>query len=230
MHTNIKKDENKIDEKIFYHSLVFPVLFLVAIWLVKITETVLEVRFSEWGVFPRKLIGLRGIIFSPFLHGDWNHLLANSPTFLVLSFFIFYFYRKLAYKVMLWMFFLSGFWLWLGGREAYHIGASGLIYGMAAFLFLSGVLRKYTRLMAISLIVVFLYGGMIWGVFPIWTELSWEGHLFGAISGFLLAMVFRKQGPQRPLYSWEIDDETDDTDHESNYTTNTTIQSRSPFQ
>ncbi|GAB5538672.1 MAG: hypothetical protein Salg2KO_07750 [Salibacteraceae bacterium] len=102
---------------------------------------------------------------------------------------------------------MSGLWIWIAAREGNHIGFSGVIYALATFIFFAGLLRKYFRLMALSGVVVFLYGSMIWGVFPIDPQISWEGHLFGAVAGLILAFYFKEQGPQRPKYSWEIEEE-----------------------
>jgi membrane associated rhomboid family serine protease len=123
---------------------------------------------------------------------------------------LFYFYRPIAPKVFILIYLVSGFWLWFGGRPGYHIGASGIIYGLAAFLFLSGVLRKYTRLMALSLLVVFLYGSLIWGIFPLDMRTSWEGHLYGAIAGLIIAVYYKNRGPQRKKYEWEIEEELEE--------------------
>lgn len=127
---------------------------------------------------------------------------------------LFYFYKKIAKASFMWIWFISGLWLWIGGRNNalypnYHIGASSLIYGLATFLFFSGLFRRHLRLMVVSTMVVFLYGSIMWGIFPLKTEISWEGHLFGAIAGVLVAFNYRKEGPQRRVYQWEeeIEDE-----------------------
>ncbi len=109
--------------------------------------------------------------------------------------------------------FLTGILVWLAGRSAWHIGASGLIYGLASFLFFSGIIRKYFRLVALSLLIVFLYGSMVWGIFPnVYKEVSWESHMLGFISGIILAVVYRNEGPQKPVYEWP--DEEDKTDND----------------
>lgn len=100
---------------------------------------------------------------------------------------------------------MSGFWLWVAARPSYHLGASGLIYGLGSFVFFSGIIRKHTRLITLSMLVVFLYGGMVWGIFPIKEGISWEGHLYGAIAGIILAYFFKDKGLQRKVYSWEIE-------------------------
>ncbi len=192
------------------NSLFFPIVFLVLIWVVKIFEISMELDFIDGGVMPRKLSGLKGILFSPLIHADWKHLFDNSIPVFLLSFALFYFYRPISFTIFVFIYFISGMILWIIGRDAYHIGASGLVYGLAAFLFLSGVIRRVTNLMAISLLVVFLYGSLIWGLLPFDYEVSWEGHLSGALVGIGLAILYRDQGPTPPKPSWELEEEEDE--------------------
>ena len=204
----VTPEEEQLEKKIFKLSLIIPFLFLIIIWLVKISETVSGLSFAEFGMVPRTIKGIRGILLSPLIHSDFKHLVANSTSFFVLAAALFFFYRKVALKVFIINYFMAGLLLWLGGREAIHIGASGIIYGMAAFLFLSGVLMKDLRLLTISLIVVFMYGSMIWGLFPFDPHVSWDGHVMGAVSGTVLSLLYYKQGP--PVKTFEEDDEEDD--------------------
>ena len=200
------------EKKRFIYSLVFPAFFLFIIWAVKIFEITMELSLVEGGVFPRRISGLKGILFSPTIHGDWKHLLDNSLPALFLSLALFYFYRDIAYRIWLLIYFIGGILLWAVGREAYHIGASGLIYGLATFLFLSGVIRKVRSLMAISLLVVFWYGGMVWGLLPFDYEVSFEAHITGAVSGIILAILYRDQGPvpeRSPLLDEEEEEENE---------------------
>ncbi|MFH0756525.1 MAG: rhomboid family intramembrane serine protease [Bacteroidota bacterium] len=183
------------ENKRFWYSLVFPAFFIFLMWAVKLFEISMELSFVDAGVYPRKLSGLKGILFSPVIHSDWKHLVDNSMPVFFLSLALFYFYRDIAYKIWLLIYFIMGILLWGVGRPAYHIGASGLIYGLAAFLFLSGVIRRVRSLMAISLLVVFWYGGMVWGLLPFDFEVSFEGHITGAVAGILLAILYRDQGP-----------------------------------
>lgn len=189
------------------NSLFFPLVFLLLIWLVKFFEVSMELSFIDAGVLPRKLSGLKGIIFSPLIHSDWKHLFDNSIPLFLLSFALFYFYRGISFAIFFYIYIIGGMLLWIIGRDSYHIGASGVIYGLATFLFLSGVIRKVTNLMAISLLVVFLYGSLIWGLLPFDYEVSWEGHLSGAVVGIALAILYRDQGPEPPKPSWELEDE-----------------------
>jgi membrane associated rhomboid family serine protease len=164
------------DRKRFLHSLVFPAFFLFLLWVVKFFEFSMELSFVGGGVYPRHLSGLKGILFSPLIHSDWKHLVDNSMPVFFLSLALFYFYRDIAYKIWILIYFMGGILLWGVGRQAYHIGASGLIYGLAAFLFLSGLIRRVRSLTAISLLVVFWYGSMVWGLLPFDFEVSFEAH------------------------------------------------------
>jgi len=189
------------------NSLFFPAVFLVLIWFIKFVEIYLGTDFIDAGVMPRTARGLQGILFSPLIHGDWKHLFDNSIPVFLLSFALFYFYRGIAFTIYVFIYFIGGAILWIIGRDAYHIGASGIIYGLAAFLFLSGVIRKVRHLMAMSLLVVFLYGSLIWGLLPFDYEVSWEGHLSGAVVGIALALLYRDQGPEPEKPSWELEEE-----------------------
>jgi len=216
------------DKKIFYHSLVFPTFFLFLIWFIRFTEVALDVSFVRFGVFPQKLDGLPGILTSPLIHADIKHLADNSVPVFLLSLAIFYFYREISYKIFFMIYLLTGSLVWLGGREAYHIGASGLVYGFAAFLFLSGVLRKNRSLMAISLLVIFMYGGLVWGLLPYDYAVSWESHLMGALTGFLLAVYYRHTGPEKDHYSWEDEPDEESSDPAENFSSEDSDGSRNP--
>jgi len=196
--------------KKFFLSLIIPVTFVFLMWIMKIIEMLFEFDLSSLGIYPLSLQGLPGIIFSPFIHDDFTHLLNNSLPLLLLAVALFYFYSEVALKVFSWTWILTGILVWFGGREAWHIGASGMVYGLASFLFFSGIIRKYFRLIALSLLVVFLYGEMVWGLFPgIYKNISWESHMLGFFSGIALAVWYRKEGPQRPVYEWMNEEEID---------------------
>ena len=158
-------------------------------------------------MFPRSIEGFLGILTSPFIHGDWKHVFNNSVPLLVLGTSLRYFYKGISKEVFLWSWLMSGLWLWAIGRPSFHIGASGIGYALASFLFFSGLIRKHTRLIAVSFVVVFLYGSMVWGVFPIKEHISWEGHLSGGLAGIILAWWFRSEGPPKQKYQYEIDEE-----------------------
>ena len=198
-------------------SLKFSAIVLIIIWSVKIFEIVFDYDFTEYGVLPRKFNGLTGILFSPLIHSDVNHLLSNSLPVIILCLLIFNFYSQIAKKIFIYLYFISGLWLWCIGRESFHIGASGLIYAMASFLFFSGILRKNSQLSAVALLVIFIYGGLFWGLFPIHKNVSWEGHLTGFIAGILVSFIFRKDGPKRKKYNWEIEEDLEVNDNEPNH-------------
>ena len=194
------------EKKKFINSIFLPLLFVVIIWFIKISEYLTDNSFAFLGVKPRNAWGLLGIIFSPFIHGDFEHLWANTVPFLILSVGIFYFYKKIALNVIGLIWLLSGMGVWIMARNSYHIGASGLIYAFTTFLFFSGILRKYLPLIAISLLVAFLYGSLVWGILPQARNISWEGHLMGFIAGIVVAIYYQKQGPQRKKHEWELED------------------------
>ena len=203
-------EDQDTEKKIFKYSLLFPVVILGLIWAVRVVEEVLKLDFAEYGILPLHIEGLKGIFLSPFIHGSFDHLLSNSVPFLILSFALFYFYRNLAYRILFLVYILSGLCVWFGGRESYHIGASGIVYGLASFLFFSGAFRKDVNLLTIGIIVIFLYGSMFWGMFPFKPGISWESHLWGALSGLMLSWYYRRQGPVRHKASWEEEPEEED--------------------
>lgn len=198
-----KEDERKH----LYLSIFMPLVFVLIMWIVKICEVVFEQSLSKHGILPRTLSGLQGVLFSPFLHGDWNHLISNSIPFMILGFLMIYTYRKVAAKSFLFIWIASGFMVWLTGRESYHIGASNLVYGFASFIFFSGVFRRDIQSIVLSLFVVFVYGSIVWGIFPIKPDISWEGHLMGAVSGAFIAFFYRKVDLPEPI---KLDDEEDE--------------------
>nr|WP_319265568.1 rhomboid family intramembrane serine protease [uncultured Draconibacterium sp.] len=216
--SNPKNLDPEMEKKIFFHSLLFPAIFVMLLWMVKIIELTSGLSFVEFGIFPRHINGLQGILFSPFIHSDFSHLISNSLPFFILGFMLIYFYRRISYRIFFLLYILSGISTWIMGREAWHIGASGVVYALAAFHFVSGIIRSDVRLLTLSAIVVFLYGGLVWGLLPIRPEISWEGHLSGAIFGVLLAFYYRKYIVRREKFDWE--DEPDD-DEEEDFTDDT---------
>ena len=214
--SNPKKLDLKLEKKIFIHSLIFPAAFLLVFWIVEIIEQTTTLNFVKFGVYPLHLKGLPGIIFSPFIHSDFDHLISNSIPFFILLFTLIYFYRRISYRIFFQMYILAGLCVWLSGREAWHIGASGVVYALAAFHFVSGIIRNDVRLLTISVVVVFLYGGLVWGMFPINPDISWEGHLWGAVSGIVLAFYYRRYLIRRDKFDWEEEEDDEDNDKNSN--------------
>jgi membrane associated rhomboid family serine protease len=189
--------------------------FVLLLWLVKLAEYFGGLDFTRFGIYPRRTGGLAGILFSPFIHGSFAHLFANTAPVIVIGTMLIYGYPRAA-KILLPVVYLgSGIAVWLFAREAYHIGASGLAFGMMFFVLTVGILRWDRRAIAISLVVFFLYGGMIWGVLPLAREVSFESHLSGALIGVVLAFLLRQRDPEPPRkqYSWEREEaEADDYD------------------
>jgi len=192
--------------------IAYPILFVLVIWLVFWYQVRIDSSIKSFGVYPQTLKGLRGVIFSPFIHGSITHIYHNTIPLFVLSTALFYFYRAISWKVIVYGILLSGLITWCIGRPANHIGASGLIYVLVSFIFFKGVFAKHYRLIALSLLMVFLYGSMIWYVFPVKQGISWEGHLAGLITGFVFALVFKKQIAKPERYVWEASDYKEEDD------------------
>lgn len=188
-------------------SVIISGFLLLCIWTIWFFERWFHLNLHFLALEPRTISGLPGIFFEPLLHGNFNHIASNSiPLFLLLTGAL-YFYRGAGLKALVWIWFLTGTLVWLFGRPNLHIGASGIVYGLASFHAFSGFIRNDLRLMSISLLTIFLYGSMIWGIFPLFPGVSWETHLMGGLSGLYTAIRFRKEGPQPRKY---FDDEPPD--------------------
>ncbi len=199
----------QIEKKRIFLSLYIPSVICIILVLIFILEQGMGWDFHIGGILPRSYKGLWGLIFHGFIHDDWQHLLNNVLSLFVLSTFVCYFYTPLEGKIILYSYLITGILLWIIGRPNWHIGASGLIYALSFFLFWSGLFRRYIPLIAISLIVVLLYGNSVWYIFP-WEQtknMSWEGHLTGGIAGTILAIIYRKKGPQKPIYEDDSDED-----------------------
>jgi len=211
-------DKNNFEIKRMLYAAFFPCILLIILWMMRFWEWNFQTNMHWLGIYPRTLSGLPGILTEPFVHANVKHLFSNSIPLFVLSWCLFYFYKDTGYTVfpILWIF--SGLITWCIGRGSWHIGASGLIYGLAFFLFFSGIIRRHIPLMAISILIVFLYGSIVWYMMPVWEQIeesiSWEGHLSGAFSGFLCAFAFRKYGPQKPEDPFEIEENEEEEEED----------------
>ena len=186
------ENENQLKKSTSF--LIIPIVYVIAIWVIYWIEINFDFNFNKFGVYPRTFVGFRGVFLTHFIHSNTNHLFNNSiPLFVLLSS-LFYFYKKVAYKVLLIGGFLTGLLTWVIARESFHIGASGIVYLLFSFVFFSGIIKKHYRLVALSLIIIFLYGRLIWYVLPIKDGMSWEGHLSGFLTGFILSIIYRKKG------------------------------------
>ena len=201
------------DRKKFFGSLAIPALLATLMWAVKVVEMAFSVDLTLWGLMPRTVEGLPGILTMAFLHAGWEHLLTNTSALLVLGTALYYCYPTLANRVMVISWLFSGMLTWcIGLPGSIHVGASALVYSLNFFLIVSGFIRRNRLLIVISLIMVFLYGSFVWGMVPSLAKIqniSWEGHLSGAITGILLAVVYRKIGPQTEEHHWDEDDDDD---------------------
>ena len=182
--------------------IIFPLSFLILLWLIQFAQYLFLLKLVKYGLLPQTTKGLTGIFTAPLIHSGFNHIISNSIPLLFLGSGIFYFYKEAAYKVFFMVYFIPGILVWFLGRESFHIGSSGLVYGYVTFLFFSGLIRRDNRSIALALIVTFLYGSLIWGVLPLSREISWEYHLFGALTGIYAAIIFRKSDTIKK-YDWE---------------------------
>jgi membrane associated rhomboid family serine protease len=197
-----------LEKKRLLLSMLIPFIFISLMWIVKAVEVIFEIDLFFLGIFPLKASSLTGIITSPFIHNDLRHLFNNTIPLFVLGTVLFYFYSQVSFRVLLWLFLITGLSVWITGRPSWHIGASGIIYGLASFLFVSGIIRRHIPLMGLSLLVAFLYGELVWGIFPGFRmDISWESHMLGAVVGLFLAVWYRDEGPQRPVPFYENEEE-----------------------
>lgn len=192
--------------------LVAPLAAVILIWTVFWIELRFQINLNDFGLYPRRFSGLRGVFFSPFIHGSLEHLYNNTIPLALLLASLFYFYRDVAIKVLLVGALFSALITWGIGRPSYHIGASGIIYLLVSFVFFKGIFTKYYRLVAVSLIVVFIYGSLLWYIFPTEDGISWEGHLGGFLTGLVLAFVVKTEVPSAKKYAWEYENYNDEED------------------
>jgi membrane associated rhomboid family serine protease len=172
-------------------------VFVGIVWCVFVVGLVLPFSINSCGVTPRSIIGLVGVPLMPFLHADLKHLLSNTVPLTILLLLLAG-SKANSWTIVAFIVFMSGAMLWLFGRPATHVGASGLIFGLIAFLLASGILERRIVPLAISIVVGFLYGGtLLSGIVPdLGSHISWEGHLFGAIAGGLAAGLMTRRGVQ----------------------------------
>ncbi len=197
--------ETRNDTRRLRHAAIVAACFAGLIWLIWLIDLAFDLKLQQFGVFPRELDGLVGIAVGPLIHGSFEHAFSNTLPLLILGSAFLYAYPKSARIGIPAIYLGSGLGVWLFARSSYHIGASGLSYGMMFFLFMIGVIRHDRLSIAISLTVFFLYGSMVWGIFPTKVGISFESHFFGAIIGAGLAILLRRHDPALPekRYDWE---------------------------
>jgi membrane associated rhomboid family serine protease len=190
--------------------------FVALLWFIELLNLALGVGPDDFGVRPRSVAGLAGIVFAPLVHADFGHLFANSPPLVVAGTAMLYLYPRSSLRVLPAVYFGPGVAVWLlaaGGSS--HLGASGLVYGMVAYIFVAGLIRRDRRAIAASLLVSFMYGALVWGVLPIRLGISWQTHLAAALIGVALAIVLRNLDvPPRRRYSWEVEAENAERENE----------------
>lgn len=204
---------NPLDQKSHTkESLLVPLYFIAVLWFVHLFKIGTGMNLDYWGIYPRESVGMRGIIFAPLLHADWEHLASNSVPFWVLMAILLYFYRRVALRSFLILYFLSGFLVWLMARTGiFHIGLSYVVYGLVSFIFWTGIFRRSIRSIVLALIVTTLYSGMIAGILPtpevLQKNISWESHLIGGFVGIFVAYFFKEELEEGELGHQPLADE-----------------------
>ncbi len=210
------------EKKDIISAFIFPSIFVAVLWIIFYISKHISYDLALLGIRPLDVKGLIGVICAPLIHLNFDHIFNNSTSLLVLGFGLFFLYERKAYSIFFFIYLVSGFWGWFFARGGYHIGASGIIYGLFFFLIVSAFLKREKKTIAFSLIISFLYGALVWGFFPIFfpnVNISWEIHLTGAVAGVTAAFYYKKEGPQKPQSPFE--DEEEDTDDENPYWMNT---------
>ncbi len=173
-------------------ALKVSLVFVGLIWFVYVIDLIIPYDFSYAGIKPRSLSGLKGIVLSPFIHASLIHIISNTLPLFVLLFILFLFYKRWSWLIIFLSIIFTGIAVWLVARSNFHVGASGLIYALAAFLVTTGIYLRSVKAILISVFVIIAYGGLIWGVMPSRPWVSWESHLFGAVAGVLIAFLLHK--------------------------------------
>ncbi len=198
------------DNRSFKQSLIAPLCFILLIWSIHLIALMVNVNIHPFGIVAQKLTGLLGVLFAPLIHGGWGHLFSNSLPLIVLGTTLFYGYPKSSSIAIAGVWLISGVLTWVFARqEVVHFGASGLTHGLMFFLFVIGIMRRDKLAIALAMMVFFLFGGMIWGIFPNEPGISFEMHLFGAVAGVVMAMVLRKRDKPIPTKTYDWDDDDD---------------------
>lgn len=206
----------KLNQK-FKSALSFPLKAVGLMWLIMLNSWLMGIDLVSVGLYPRTFSGLSGIITAPFIHGNLEHLVSNSFPLIFLGTMSFYFYPRISKRIIIAIVGLTGIMVWSFARPSYHIGASGVVYGLAAFIFFSGVFRKDVRSYSLSLIVLFLYGGIVEGLLPNQIGVSWESHLAGAVSGLVLAFTYRNTDRPEPQPGIDYIEEVEENEFDYQY-------------
>jgi len=192
--------------KNLFKLIQFPTYLILALWAVHLIKLSTNLYLGNYGLLPREMDGLIGILTAPFIHGSFQHLMSNSVPLFVMTLMIIFFYKRIAYQSMLLICILTGLAVWAFARgNVIHIGASGVVYGLVSFVFWTGIFRRNVKSIMLALIIVFLYSGLFIGVMPNQKGISWESHLFGGLVGILVAfwMKDRREQDEEPEDPWK---------------------------
>lgn len=190
-------------------ALLPPMLLSLLMWIIYKLDVLYSLDLFVYGLFPRKVEGLGGILFSPLIHDtqSFYHVFENTIALIFFGTMLFYFYRKIALRIVLFTWLGEGLLVWLMGRETYHVGMSGVIYGLAFFMITSSIIRKNRQLTGLNFLIIFLYGSIFWGLFPLMPKVSWESHLAGALVGVALGILYRHNRADHVEYRPPIEDD-----------------------
>lgn len=193
-------------------AIVTSTLVVTVLWVIQSAGELFNLPLSVLGIIPMDPVRLYGILTAPLVHSGYEHLFNNTLPLIVLGSALLYGYPRTRLKVLAFAWLVSGLGVWLFGREATHLGASGVAHGMFFYLFVVSVLRRDTRSVGLMMIAFFMYGTMILTIFPTEPDISYEAHFFGAVGGLVCALLFWRNDPKpvRKTYSWENEDEEDD--------------------
>ncbi len=182
---------------------------MAILWIVKLYELIFERTLNRWGIYPREWDGILGIITGPFVHSGFEHLMSNTVPLFTLTSIMIIFYKRTAIPSYLVIQFFTGFAVWLFARPSYHIGASGVVYGLVAFVFWSGIFRRNMQSIVLALVIVILYSGYFYGIVPTKEGISWESHLFGGFAGIFTAYLFKdvNEPGERKVVVWDEEEE-----------------------
>ncbi len=184
--------------------------FVTLLWTIWWVDYAFHLKLLKFGVYPREVEGLIGVLAGPLIHSSFEHVFSNAVPLFVLGIAFLYAYPRSARIAVPVIWLGSGLGVWLFARSSYHIGASGLNYGMMFFLFIMGILRRDRLAATIAISVFFLYGGMVWGLMPTKPRVSFESHIFGAIMGMGCAIALRARDPSPPEKRYDWEDEAED--------------------
>ena len=196
--------------KKFLDIIGFPLYLIIFLWLIHLLKLTFNLDLSQYGLMPRDTSRAIGILTSPFIHGNLQHIISNSVALFVLTAMIIIFYKRVAYQSIILIYFLTGLAVWLFARgNVIHIGASGVVYGLVSFVFWTGLFRRNIKSIILALIVTILYSGYFMGLLPLQKGISWESHLFGALVGIIVAFWFKndQEHDENVKSSWEDDAE-----------------------